>query len=242
MPVAVPPDLQEKREQFDRAIFLYENTAAYKLFGYAVATANVLLQAGLLARAWSLPIRPAAHLAALVTAYLAADLVNGLVHMYMDNNDDYVSPAGPLIAGFHLHHKLPRYADRSLPGVYFLETGSKVWLAPCLAAGLVFSLRPGAEPFSVYALAYFGVLSSVAEVSHYLVHNSLSPAAAALARAGLLLSKRRHGRHHTEDNVSYTFLNGFTDPVVDFIARKLYSGYKNGTDLHYANYKAPGRR
>ncbi|HOW89441.1 MAG TPA: fatty acid desaturase CarF family protein, partial [Elusimicrobiales bacterium] len=170
------------------------------------------------------------------------DLVNGLVHMYMDNNDDYVSPAGPLIAGFHLHHKLPRYTDRPLPEVYFLESGSKVWLAPCLAAGLFFSLRPEANPFAVYALAYFGVLSSVAEVSHYLAHNSLSPAAAALARAGLLLSKRRHGRHHTEDNVSYTFLNGFTDPVVDLIARKLYSGYKNGTDLHYVNYKAAGRR
>ncbi|HOW89872.1 MAG TPA: hypothetical protein PL037_06290, partial [Elusimicrobiales bacterium] len=70
MPVAGPPDLQEKIAQFDRAIFLYENVAAYKLFGYAVATANVLLQAALLARAWSLPIGAGAHLAAILAAYL----------------------------------------------------------------------------------------------------------------------------------------------------------------------------
>ena len=96
------------------------------------------------------------------------------------------------------------------------------------------------NPVLLYALVYTGILSSVAEVSHYLAHNSLSPTAAFLARAGLLLPKRRHARHHIEDNVSYTFLNGVTDPLVDMIAGKYYAGYKNGTDLHYSIWNGPG--
>jgi hypothetical protein len=65
-----------------------------------------------------------------------------------------------------------------------------------------------------------------------------------LIRSKLLLSKRVHARHHVKDNMSYTFLNAATDPLVDFIARKFFAGYKNKTDLHYAKYagsKAPRR-
>ena len=39
-------------------------------------------------------------------------------------------------------------------------------------------------------------------------------------------------------NVSYTFLNGMTNPLVDFIAKIFFTGYRNGTDLHYAKYAA----
>ena len=57
-----------------------------------------------------------------------------------------------------------------------------------------------------------------------------------LMRIKLLLSKRGHAIHHLEDNVSYTFLNGVTNPLVDFIAKMFFTGYKNKTDLHYAKY------
>ena len=242
MPGTRTADLEEKRRQFDRAIALYESRPAYERFGLFIASANILLQAWLLARCLRLSIGPVRQLFALAAAYLIADFVNGLVHMYMDNNDSYRSVAGPLIANFHLHHKIPRYRDRPLPMVYFMESGSKVWLVPCLAALTILSYQPGVSAVMLCTLTYAGILSSVAEVSHYLAHNSLSPAAAALARAGLLLSKRRHGRHHLYDNVGYTFLNGITDPVVDLIARKVYvTGYKTGTDLHYASYACASR-
>lgn len=32
------------------------------------------------------------------------------------------------------------------------------------------------------------------------------------------------------------FLNGLTDPLINLIARKIYKGYKNTTDLHFAKY------
>ena len=233
-------DLELKRKQFNSAMELYENRRIYTLFSRFIATANVSLQFLLLFRVFELSIGAAWQIAAIAAAYLAADFMNGLVHLYMDNNDNYGSAAGPLIANFHLHHKTPRYKDRGLPAVYFNETGSKVWLVPYLSAILFLSYRPVLNPVLLYALGYTGILSSVAEVSHYLAHNSLSPTAAFLARAGLLLPKRRHARHHIEDNVSYTFLNGVTDPLVDMIAGKYYAGYKNGTDLHYSIWNGPG--
>lgn len=232
-------DLELKQERFNAAMALYTGRRRYILFGRFIAAANSSLQIFLLYRISGVSIGPFRQLAALAAAYLLADFVNGLVHLYSDHMDDYESAGGPLIANFHLHHKRPRYKDNNLPAVYFNESGSKVWLVPCLAAFCWLSFLPGVNPVLLYTLVYAGILSSVAEVAHYLAHNSASPAAAFLARAGLLLGKRRHARHHLEDNVSYTFLNGVTDPLVDRIAEKFYSGYKNGTDLHYAKYTAP---
>lgn len=232
-------DLELKQKQFNAAMELYENRGGYKLFGKFVAAANISLQVFLLLRVSGLSAGPAGQLAAVAGAYLLADFVNGLVHLYADHMDDYESLWGPLTANFHLHHKRPRYKDNSLPVMYFNESGSKVWLAPCLCALAWLSFQQGVNPVLLYTLVYAGILSSVAEISHYLAHNSNSPAAAFLARAGLLLGKRRHARHHLEDNVSYTFLNAFTDPLVDALAARFYTGYKNGTDLHYAKYTLP---
>lgn len=66
--------------------------------------------------------------------------------------------------------------------------------------------------------------------------SSNSPLAGWLGDCGILLGKRHHARHHLHDNVSYAFLNGPTDPLIDPIARHLYPGYKDTTDLHYAAY------
>jgi sterol desaturase/sphingolipid hydroxylase (fatty acid hydroxylase superfamily) len=92
------------------------------------------------------------------------------------------------------------------------------------------------DPIVSYTLVYIGILSSFAEVSHYLCHTSTSALAGFLANIGLLLSKRRHARHHLEDNSNYAFLNGFTDPLLNLIAARFYKGYKHHTDLHYVNY------
>jgi hypothetical protein len=154
----------------------------------------------------------------------------------MDANDHYESLAGPLIANFHLHHRTPRYQDNHLLVVYFNETGSKIWLVLYLMIlAILFRLR-NLNPVFLYTLTYIGILSSVAEVSHYLCHNSTAAVVIFLMRIKLLLPKRTHARHHLEDNVSYTFLNGSTNPLVDFIAKMFSTGYKNKTDLHYAKY------
>ena len=229
-------NLELKQKQFNAAMVLYENKKRYRLLGVGVSIINITLQIYTLLNVLKLSIGFGWQIASIIAAYLLTDFVNGLVHLYMDHNDRYESWAGPLIANFHLHHRTPRYQDHNLFVMYFTETGSKVWLVFYLAAVAVLFHLPGINPVLLYTLTYIGILSSVAEVSHYLSHNSMSTAALFLARIKLLLSKRQHARHHLQDNVSYTFLNGITDPLVNFIARRYFAGYKNNTDLHYATY------
>ena len=159
--------------------------------------------------------------------------------MFMDNNDRYDSPAGPLIANFHLHHKVPQYKSYNLPAVYFIESGSKIWLAGYLLAVLLLCRGPGVDPVVLHLLLYTGILSSVAEVSHYLCHSSTSAVAGLLGNSGLLLSKRHHAKHHLQDNCNYAFLNGVSDPLLNMLASACCKGYKQNTDLHYSNYTDP---
>jgi hypothetical protein len=228
--------LELKQKQFNSAMELYEGTKGYKLFGTFVSITNISLQIYILSHALALTIGFWRQIVSLIAAYLITDFVNGLVHLYMDANDNYESLAGPLIANFHLHHRTPRYQDNNLLVVYFNETGSKIWLVFYLAAVAILFDLPDSNSVLLYTLTYIGILSSIAEVSHYLCHNSNSAVAMFLMRIKLLLPKRQHARHHLADNVSYTFLNGATDPLVDFIAKMFSAGYKNKAYLHYANY------
>jgi hypothetical protein len=228
--------LKLKQEQFNAAMELYDSRTGYKLFGRFVSITNISMQIYILSRALALTVGFWRQIVSLIAAFLITDFINGLVHLYMDANDNYESLAGPLIANFHLHHRTPRYQDNNLLVVYFNETGSKIWLVFYLAAVAILFHLPNINPVLLFTLTYIGILSSIAEVSHYLCHNSNSAVAIFLMRIKLLLPKREHARHHLADNVSYTFLNGATNPLMDFIAKTFSTGYKNKTDLHYAKY------
>lgn len=232
----ITAQLSEKQLQFNAAMERYTTRPVYRRFGYVIAVLNVSLQAVLLVSLISLPLDAPHFLLAFIAAYLLTDFVNGLVHMYMDNNERYTSIDGPLIANFHLHHKQPMYARRPVAVVYFLESGSKVWLVPTLALVVILRFTTDLDPLLIHILVYFGILSSVAEVSHYLCHTSTARLPQLLASCGLLLSKRRHARHHLQDNCNYTFLNGWTDPLVNLIAARLCGGYKLRSDRHFAGY------
>jgi sterol desaturase/sphingolipid hydroxylase (fatty acid hydroxylase superfamily) len=225
-----------QQQQFNAAMERYNSGRIYKILGAVVSIANLSLQIYLLYRIWPHSIGVFRQTAAIFAAYLITDFLNGLVHLYMDNNDRYDSPAGPLIANFHLHHKIPQYKKRNLFFVYFNESGSKIWLVGYLAAVAVMPEVFAVDSTVMYILVYTGILSSFAEVSHYLCHSSTSATVIFLEKTGLLLSKQHHAKHHLKDNTSYAFLNGFSDPLLDLIAARFYKGYKQNTDLHYAYY------
>ena len=230
-------DLILKRRQFAAAMVKFRSDAWYQHFGLMVSATNVSLQAILLLRLFWSPLGFGFQVLALAVGYLAADFLNGLVHLVMDGYEDYTSLAGPLVANFHLHHRTPRYTPHHLAAIYFLESGSKIWLVVFLGLTLAFS---GWLPaFALHLLVFTGVLSSVAEVSHYLCHTSNSRVAKVLAAGGLFLSKRHHAKHHQGDNTHYAFLNGFTDPLLNLIAKKYSRSYKRGTDQHYADFIDP---
>jgi len=234
------PALELKQRQFNAAMKRYEEVAFYRILGKAVSVANVSLQLYLVARIWPVSIGVPLQIVAFLAAYVVADFVNGLVHMYMDGNDGYESAVGPLVAAFHLHHKTPLYRKTNLLLVYFNESGAKLWLVGYLLLAANSLRTLAAHPVILYVIVYVGILSSVAEVSHYCCHVADSRWARSLSRAGLLLSMKHHAPHHREDNVNYAFLNGLTDPLLNVIARRYFGGYKNATDRHYATYVGSG--
>ncbi|MBI5631948.1 MAG: sterol desaturase family protein [Nitrospirae bacterium] len=232
--------LELKQRQFNAAMERYEKIGIYKIIGKTVSAVNVSLQCYLLYLVLPISIGLPLQILSFLAAYLAADLINGLVHMIMDSNDDYDSWAGPLIAVFHLHHKTPLYKKNNLLLVYFNESGSKIWLAGYLLIAAILIRATPIHPVLACIIVYIGILSSVAEVSHYCCHVSDSKTEQYLRYLGLLLSKKHHGLHHIADNVNYAFLNGFTDPLLNVVARKYSPGYKNTTDKHYALYIGSG--
>jgi hypothetical protein len=232
--------LEIKQQQFNAAMERYEKIPVYQAIGKMVSLANVSLQLYLLWLVLPLSIGVLLQIAAFTAAYVMTDFLNGLVHMYMDNSDSYDSPAGPLIAAFHLHHRTPLYKKNNLLLVYFNESGAKNWLVGyLLLAALLINTAP-IHPVAAYIVVYVGVLSSVAEVSHYCCHVSDSMITRYLRYAGLFLSKKHHAHHHVSDNINYSFLNGLTDPLLNVIARMSFPGYKNTTDKHYATYTGSG--
>jgi len=225
--------LEERRREARQALARYQHDPFYVRLGLAVSWAVVAGQGLLVALTLRDTLGWGLAALALALSWLAADLLGGVVHLLMDHRDTYTGRLGPLTAAFHQHHQKLRYEEKPLPLVYFHESGFKLWLPPFLALGVLLELAGALDPFALRVWAWTGVLSSVAEVSHYLVHGRRRRWAEALATAGLLLSRRRHARHHREDNVGYAFLNGWSDPLLDRVARCGFPGYKAGTDLHF---------
>ncbi|HAM39254.1 MAG TPA: hypothetical protein DCP53_07690 [Elusimicrobia bacterium] len=228
--------ITEKQRQFNNAMEKFEKQRGYLWVGHIVSFINVGFQIILTVLVFQQSIGLLRQVLTFAVAYIIADFVNGLVHMYMDNNDDYESFAGPLIASFHLHHRRPLYKQKSIFAVYYYETGSKIWLVFILMAAVAGVLQGIVTGVAAYVLLYFCILSSVAEVSHYFCHTPQPKFVRLLGKAGVLLSIHYHTRHHTEDNVRYAFLNAMTDPLLNIMAKIMYSGYKNTTDMHYACY------
>lgn len=228
-------NIKKKQEEFNQAMSSYHDKNYYNVIYLMVSTFNVTLQITLFTLLFSMNIEFYWYVIIGFIAYYMTDLINGLVHMYMDNNAEYKTIWGPFIASFHLHHKTPKYQDKSILLIYFFESGPKFWLVPYLSAVLIFTLLGINEIISNF-LIFVGILSSVAEVSHYLCHNSNKPWVKVLQVMGLLLSKEHHNHHHKFDNKNYAFLNGMSDPLINIIAKKFYGGYVHGTDMHYQFY------
>lgn len=238
---------QMKIIEFQKAIEKYNSNLIYNKLGVVVAFAVISLQLISLYNLYCAYINLdyLNGLGAFIIffiSYLLTDFINGFIHLYMDNNSNYESCVGPLIAAFHLHHKKPTYKKRAILRVYFQESGAKCWLPFYLLMIIYFQLHMNISFYTNLCLVLIGVLSSVAEVSHYWCHNSSSEnkLLSFFQKYRILLSKEHHKYHHMHDNVNYAFLNGATDIVLNLIAKNFFGGYKNRTDLHVKAYDGLG--
>jgi hypothetical protein len=236
----IKTDLSLKIKQFSDAMERYKKNPWYSRFQLLVSTVIVLLQMTSVFHLFHTYTRlsPFIICSVFIMAYLITDFINGLAHMYMDNNTRYTSAAGPFIAAFHLHHNNPRYTRRHPLQVYFFESGTKFWLLGYLF-GLMFLQQVTNMPYGLNCcLVFIGILSSAAEVSHYWCHTATrrNKIIKLLQKAHLLLSIKHHVHHHRSDNTHYAFLNGATDPLINLIANYFYPGYKNHSDQHTSAY------
>ena len=241
-PVSQSTQLKVKINEFQVAMERYHANVIYKKLGIVVAIIVIGLQIlTVLQCLGSYPQLPVITLLVVfVVAYILTDFINGLVHLVMDNNTHYNSFLGPLIAAFHLHHITPRYTKKHPVTIYFYETGSKIWLIFYLGV-LTWLQRTDALPLELnFCLVCIGILSSLAELSHYWCHNTNNNKLITLLQnCGVLLSKKHHRLHHTADNTHYAFLNGISDPLINRIAHYYYAGYKSHADLHAKAYQGP---
>ena len=216
----------------------FHRNPLYNKAGIAVSAIIIPLQVmSLVGIEW--PLVGWWYIALFLIAYALTDFINGFVHLFMDNNNDYTSIVGPLNALFHLHHKHPRYTDRHPALMYILETGAKNWLAPYMILLVYAQSISALAPSLNFVLVMIGILSSFAEMSHYLCHNSSSPTVRFLQKWGVLLHPAHHAIHHESDNVNYAFLNGMSDPLLNTIARHTCKGYVGYADKHVDAYTGP---
>ena len=226
----------KKQLAFNRAMQKYHQDKRYQQTYKIVSVLNVTMQFYLFALLFTLHLTWYGFIGIFLLSYFVTDFINGYVHMYMDNNQKYDSLFGPFIASFHLHHQTPNYREFPIYKIYFNESGSKFWLLPFLLITIVLSLF-SVNDYLLLSLIFIGILSSVAEVSHFLCHNSQSNIVLFLQKSKLLLPMKHHLRHHQKDNQSYAFLNGTSDFLLDKVAKRFYNGYKEHSDLDATMYK-----
>ena len=166
-------NLNKKQRAFNKAMRKYHDNKIYQNIYKLVSILNVSIQIYLFILLFTFSIEWYMVLILFFISYFITDFVNGFVHMYMDNNDKYDSMVGPFIASFHLHHRTPEYKNFSIVRIYFNESGPKFWLVPFLMLTVILSLFSVSE-YVLLTLIFIGILSSVAEVSHFLCHNSNS--------------------------------------------------------------------
>jgi len=233
-------NMNKKFHQFDRAIEKYQSIPRYMQFEIFLSVAIIFMQ-GLsllnLFQTYSMQSVPG-FLGTLILAYVVTDFINGLAHMIVDNSSHFTSIFGPFIAAFHLHHYKLRYKEKHPIKIYFYESGHKFWLVIYLL--LLIYAQHNLHLSSNLNLGFvtFGILSSIAELSHYWCHQHTknNRVVLGLQKYRLLLSSKHHRLHHVNDNTHYAFLNGISDPLLNLIARTCCKGYKNRSDKYVLAY------
>ena len=161
--------MNNKFYQFKTAIEKYNTIAWYPKFECLLSIIVILAQLfSLLNLTQTYQTNSiAGFFLALSIAYIATDFVNGLVHMIVDNNSHFTSIVGPFIAAFHVHHYKLKYKEAPAFKIYLYESGHKFWLVIYLLV-LLYAQKVMQLPSNLnLGLVAFGILFSLAEVSHY---------------------------------------------------------------------------
>ena len=147
-------------------------------------------------------------------AYWLSDLGTGVFHWSVDNYGSKATPVmGGIIDAFQGHHKYPWTITKR----EFCNNVHKVCKAP-----MAFTVPALVLPMGGGASVFLGVFSACVVLSqqfHAWSHckrSELPAAVLALQEAGLMVSRKEHGRHHKPPFESnYCIVSGWWNPYLD---------------------------
>ncbi|MEX2181208.1 MAG: fatty acid desaturase CarF family protein [Gemmatimonadaceae bacterium] len=154
-----------------------------------------------------------------IAAYLAADLLSGVVHFLADNFGTPETPfVGPgFVLPFREHHRDPKGITRH--GFFEANGNNALVCLPVLIPTVV--LVPVMETRLGFLTGLFVLVLLLAAFLtnqvHKWAHQDLPPAPVrALQRAGLIISKDHHDRHHTSPHDTYYCITvGLWNPLFE---------------------------
>ena len=170
--------------------------------------------------------RPWWLLAAVPSAYLAADLLSGVVHWFCDTFFDEDTPlVGQLVIHpFRDHHRDPLALTRH--GFLEVSGNSCLALLPVLVPMALLRGTPSSatSAFIVAFVVCFSLSVFATNQLHKWAHAPVRPRIVAwLQRSGLILSPEGHALHHRRPNrKAYCVTSGWLNPpldAIDFFAR-----------------------
>src|SRR5581483_7483891 len=157
---------------------------------------------------------------AVLTGYLLADFISGLVHWAGDTLGDTSTPflGKNFIMPFRYHHVDPKDIARH----DFIETNGNnciVVLGPLALAFLLLPSETGVLFFACALAAFLSMFVVATHQFHKWAHTDDPPRiAVALQRLGLILSKPHHDVHHTAPHhLHYCITVGWMNPVLNRI-------------------------
>lgn len=233
--------MNKKQQDYEVAITKYNTNPWYTRIEFFSSIIIVALQCITAANLffYHVPIHLLAFAMMLIITYFLTDFINGIVHMVVDNSAHYTSVIGPFVAAFNLHHTRLTYKSKHVIKIYFEESGHKLWLVFYLIILFTMQCSISINFYINVGLVALGIFSSFAELSHFWCHHASQshPLIRVLQQYRLLLCVHHHKIHHRDDNVNYAFLNGWSDPILNVIARYCCAGYKNRSDQYVMRYE-----
>lgn len=149
----------------------------------------------------------------LLFSLVFADILTGVFHWATDNYGSLETPlVGPACAAFQGHHKHPyTIVHRTFCNNVF-KIGKLI--GPLIA--LVLFLAPPGPAFFLTVALFCQMMSQEFHKYSHMPPNRHPPLVRRLQSAGLIISTKEHGRHHTSPyDGHYCIFNGWCNPILD---------------------------
>jgi len=154
-----------------------------------------------------------------VCSYLFADLLSGIVHIYLDHSKIQFDGSYADFArmGFQVHHLYPTFPWMMDPHFRpYMECNTIFPYANFVALVNALTVRMPIVPVGCIMVVSF-------QATHYYAHarnhqKKVPFLVEQLQNLGVILSPRGHQQHHTTFNTDFCIMNGYMNWVCDWVA------------------------